>query len=280
MVNARDLGGLPAGAGRTRPGVLLRSDAPYLGDAHPEGLVWPPATVVDLRDPAESARSGYPWPGEVEVVSNPLFSGARLDRAVEKPLIDIYRTVMDTAAPRVVAAIDRYSESGATVVHCAAGKDRTGIVVAVSLRLAGVAPEAIVEDYQRTEDAIEQVYHRMRERRRLPAAVEPDHQIFRTPRPAIELVLDRLESAGGAWEGFEAHGGDRTVWTAGAPASSNPDRRRRPTRPPRNPPLLMKPTASDGGQRRWVSRKVGVCEGRAGAGLGVLTRQVGYAVGG
>lgn len=209
VVNLRDLGGLPTTTGRTAPGVLLRSDAPYRGDVAPEGFDWPPAAVVDLRDHTEGADSIYEWPAGVEVISHPIFTGARLDRSVQRPLIDIYKSVLETAAPRVVGAINHYSESGATVVHCAAGKDRTGIVVAVSLMIAGVEPDAIVADYQRTEEAIGNVYLRMRERRRLFADVTPDHQIFRTPRPAIDLVLETVDGAtGGAWGWFEQHGGD------------------------------------------------------------------------
>lgn len=209
LVNIRDLGGLPSKSGPTRPGVLLRSDAPYRGDDAPQGVTWPPSTVVDLRDLTEGADTSYDWPEEVERVSNPLFTGARLDRAVDRPLIEVYQTVLATAAPRVVSAINQYSQDGATVVHCAAGKDRTGIVAAVSLMLAGVESEAIAADYQRTEEAIGKVYTRMRERQTLHARVDPDHQIFRSPRPAIDLVLETVGGAvGGPWGWFETNGGD------------------------------------------------------------------------
>lgn len=209
VVNLRDLGGLPIGAGQTASGVLFRSDAPYRGDAMPNIADWPPATVVDLRDRVEGSGDAYEWPDEVEVISHPVLTGARIDRSAERPLIDVYRTVLDTAAHRVVEAIGNYSESGATVVHCAAGKDRTGIVVAVSLMVAGVDPDAIVADYQRTEDAIGDVYRRMRERRKLFADVQPDDQMLRTPRAAIDLVLETVDgAAGGARGWFENHGGD------------------------------------------------------------------------
>lgn len=209
VVNLRDLGGMPVGAGRTQPGVLLRSDAPYVGDDAPDGVAWPPATVIDLRDQTERADSAYAWSDDVTVVNNPLFTGARLDRATDRPLIEIYQKVLDTAAPRVVTAINQYSDSGATLVHCAAGKDRTGITIAVSLLLAGVDREAIVADYQRTEDAIGQVYERMRERGRLFADVTPDHQIFRSRRPAVDYILESVDRTdGGPWGWFEQHGGD------------------------------------------------------------------------
>ncbi len=211
VVNLRDLGGLPTTrGGRTRTDVLLRSDAPYPGDHQPDGdHRWPPSVVIDLRAAGEAAKAGFGWPDDVERISAPLFSGARLDRAVERPLIDVYRNVMGEAADRVAAAINQFSLSGPTLVHCAAGKDRTGIVVATTLALAGVERESIVDDYERTELAIAGVYGRMHERNKLPAAVTVDHQIFRSPGPAIELVLAEVDSApGGPWGWFSANGGD------------------------------------------------------------------------
>lgn len=213
MVNVRDLGRLPAASGGwTRSGVLLRGDAPYRGDSERRGAKgWPPAVVIDLRGGREAAATGYRWPDGVDCVSNPLFSGARLDRAVERPLIDVYRDVMARAAERVTGAVNRYSLTGATFVHCAAGKDRTGIVVATTLALAGVAPEFIVADYERTELAIARVHERMRARNQLPAGVDAHHQIFRSPRDAIDLVLNTLDSAaGGPWGWFAAHGGNES----------------------------------------------------------------------
>lgn len=220
VVNLRDLGGLPIdGGGSTRSGVLLRSDAPYLGDESPAGFAWPPATVVDLRDKTETADASFPWPPEVHYISNPLFSGARIDRVLNKPLVTVYEEILRDAPHRIVGALNRFGESGATVVHCAAGKDRTGIVVAVALLLVGVQHEAIVADYQKTAHSIQRVHRRMGAHKRLPAAVGVDHQILRTPREAVELVIDRVSAArGGPWGWVEAHGADLVQlrrWAAG-----------------------------------------------------------------
>jgi protein-tyrosine phosphatase len=50
---------------------------------------------------------------------------------------------------------------GAAIVHCAAGKDRTGVVVALALTIAGVEPEVIVADYVATNERIEQIIDRL-----------------------------------------------------------------------------------------------------------------------
>ena len=50
---------------------------------------------------------------------------------------------------------------GAAIVHCAAGKDRTGVVIALALTIAGVEPEVIVADYVATNDRIEAIIERL-----------------------------------------------------------------------------------------------------------------------
>jgi protein-tyrosine phosphatase len=210
VVNGRDLGGLPlAAGGATRLGVLLRSDAPYTGDRAPRGLQWPPSTVLDLRDSSEAGEAGAAWPDTVRRISNPLFSGLRMDRVVQTSLIDLYSGMVQNSGPQIVMALNRFDLSGPTLVHCAAGKDRTGVVVALALLLAGVETEAIIVDYQLTEAVIAGVYARLDRGRHLPAGITLEDPIFRTPREAIELVIDQVSAASGAaWGWFEANGGD------------------------------------------------------------------------
>lgn len=210
VVNARDLGGLPlSGGGVTRHGVLLRSDAPYAGDSAPTGLTWPPSTVVDLRDGTEAGTLAAEWPASVQTISNPLFSGARMDRIVHTSLVDLYSGMLRTSAPRIVSALNGLDPAGSTLIHCAAGKDRTGVVIATALLLAGVEPGSIVADYRKTEAAIADVYARLHLRRRIPAGVRLGDPILRTPGEAIDVVINEFDTVpGGVWQWFERHGGD------------------------------------------------------------------------
>lgn len=210
MVNVRDLGGLPlVGGGATRQGVLLRSDAPYPGDRAPEDLAWPPSTVLDLRDVSESGAAEVQWPPGVRRIQNPVFANARMDRVLKTDLVDLYASMLATARPRIVTALEQLDMSGPTLVHCAAGKDRTGVVIAIALSLAGVEPEAIVADYQRTADVITGIYARLASRRRLPHDVTLEDPIFRTPCAAIDVVLGEIAAAdGGVWGWYSASGGD------------------------------------------------------------------------
>ena len=63
----------------------------------------------------------------------------------------------------MVAALRSVARSeGAALVHCAAGKDRTGVVVAVALRAVGVRPEAVIADYAATGERIGPLLARLR----------------------------------------------------------------------------------------------------------------------
>jgi len=67
-----------------------------------------------------------------------------------------YTNYLHDRPEHVVAALRaiRDASDGASLVHCAAGKDRTGVVVALALSVAGVARAAIVEDYAATGDVL------------------------------------------------------------------------------------------------------------------------------
>lgn len=216
LCNARDLGGLPAGEGRvTRSGMLLRSDLPLPGDPAPDLPMWPPATVLDLRAPAE--RTGpHPLAGVREV---PLFDDLMLggapddgwppDGDLDPWFARLYLRALRERAFAVAEAVSVLVTAPPPVlVHCAAGRDRTGIVVAVALRAIDVPRAAIVTDYRRTED------NHLRLMRRLAARTVPAGrrsgraavEALATPA-AIEAVLDEVDSyVGGAHAWLVAHG--------------------------------------------------------------------------
>ncbi|MFC4000123.1 tyrosine-protein phosphatase [Prauserella oleivorans] len=165
LPNVRDLGGLPAGDGRcTRSGLLYRSAAPLAGDLPPEELPeWPCRTVVDLRAPGELPA---PHPLGVDgttVHSVPLVDDARLATLPRDDLAAIYRVFVDQAAPKLAGIVKLASVAdGPLLVHCAAGKDRTGVVVALLLACAGVARADIIADYMLTRRYLDAIVARLR----------------------------------------------------------------------------------------------------------------------
>lgn len=161
--NFRDVGGYETAHGRrVRWRRLFRSDAIHrltdddLLTLRPLGI----ATILDLRSPQELAESGagllHAEPG-VRHAHLPFFDEAPPTdpSRYAQPLADLYASMLDTAGP-AIARVFTLLADGSTypaVVHCAAGKDRTGITVALILAALGVPDETVVADYALTEAA-------------------------------------------------------------------------------------------------------------------------------
>jgi protein-tyrosine phosphatase len=193
-LNFRDVGGLPTDDGRaTRPGVLLRSDALYASDQLDQLLgVELPATVIDLRRDDERTEFDRAWP-ETTAVHHLDFLDPVIT-ASSRSLAELYLSLLAARADMIAGIVTIAANTqGPLLVHCAAGKDRTGIVTAVLLRAAGVTRAAVVADYLATGSAA----RRRRERVAAlgiefrPSAV-PDG-FFDVSSDAISAVLDVVE---------------------------------------------------------------------------------------
>lgn len=201
--NLRDLGGLPVhGGGRVRKGVLLRSALPLPDDVVPEGTAWPPRVVIDLRS-AEELQVEHPLAATGAVVHHvPLLSALRPGVAPPEQLAGLYQLMLDTTADHLVNIVEVVADApGPTLVHCFAGKDRTGISVALLLSLVGVPREQVVTDYLRTLDNEEQIEARFR-RVRGPRRSSLPPSYFTTVQAAIDTVLDVWEAdpeGAGGW---------------------------------------------------------------------------------
>jgi protein-tyrosine phosphatase len=152
LLNARDVGGLPAGGRQTRFAALVRSDS--LRRLTPDGqaalLAYGVTTIVDLRSPRELLAAPSPLadhPGYLSMSfmeDGSLGAPSRFESASEN-----YLAWLATHAAGIAAILQGIAEAppGGVLVHCAAGKDRTGVVVALLLSVAGVDRDAIAEDY-------------------------------------------------------------------------------------------------------------------------------------
>jgi protein tyrosine/serine phosphatase len=170
-LNVRDLGGLPTEDGRrTRLGGVVRADnIRKLTDDGWRALAdHGVQRIVDLRWPEELAED-QPRDVDIEVVHVSVL-GEEYDADYVKELDAHLMKVDDVAdhyAWSYVDFLERYRErfgqafaavaeaDGTVVVHCMGGKDRTGIVSALLLRLAGVPLETIGEDYSVTAANLE-----------------------------------------------------------------------------------------------------------------------------
>lgn len=152
VFNFRDVGGYPAAGGRTtRWRTLLRSDALHrldpAGGAVLAGLSL--RTVLDLRTEAEAEKAPSALEGLADQRTHiSLLTGDLAALPLE--LDAIYRFMIDECGATIGAAIKVLAEAGAmpALVHCSAGKDRTGVVVALILALLGVPDEVIAADYE------------------------------------------------------------------------------------------------------------------------------------
>jgi RNA polymerase sigma-70 factor, ECF subfamily len=221
LQNFRDVGGLATASGaRMRRGVLYRSDAPRSGDPPPAGVAWPPASVIDLRSAAEAGEE-HPLIGRgSEVHAIPLMAEAGIVRLAEDPpeldagVASLYRRTLASVGP-AFADVARLigAAHGPTLMHCTAGKDRTGLVIAVLLAAAGVEREDIIADYVRTQANMPGVLERIASTPGLedgPALVQRVAQvqpeILTAPAGAIAAALDVIQESGGAAAWLRQHG--------------------------------------------------------------------------
>lgn len=144
--NTRDLGG-----GRLRSGRLIRSD--NLEQLNQAGLAAVQAAgvsrFVDLRSAWECETWPSPYVDDERWQNVPLWDPGDPDVS-DLGLFEQYRVLVDDYAERVASAVVAIAEApdGCVVVSCHAGKDRTGVVVALTLEVVGVPAELIAADYQ------------------------------------------------------------------------------------------------------------------------------------
>ncbi|MCG7285210.1 tyrosine-protein phosphatase [Cellulomonas sp. ACRRI] len=193
-VNLRDLGGIPVHGGVVRQGVAIRADdLSTITARDADALVAAGLTaVVDLRSPAEVAITGR-GPLAAHPVGYhhiPLIAdvGASTpDGFTHEGMGDMYVRLVEDAAPQLVTALTVMAcATGATAFHCAAGRDRTGVLAAALLLTLGADDDAVVADYARTGPNMRAIMERTRA---LMAAM------------FAALDLDALTSTSGLLEG-------------------------------------------------------------------------------
>jgi protein-tyrosine phosphatase len=161
VYNVRDIGGYAvAGGGRVRWRAILRAGS--LHGLAPAGraalLDLGVRTIIDLRrrDEVAAAPNALAGSADLRYRHCSLFDD-RLPRAALPPsLVDQYREVLDgrRAALRAILRILARPTALPALIHCTAGKDRTGLVVALLLALAGVPSATIAADYALSADEL------------------------------------------------------------------------------------------------------------------------------
>ncbi|MEH0840984.1 tyrosine-protein phosphatase [Micromonospora sp. CPCC 205711] len=211
MFNFRDIGGYPGHDGRTvRWGRLYRSDSPHrLDGADREAFAaLGVRTVIDLRRPSEVERDGrvpeldglayrniHPehadW-GEVPY---------RPETDLARYLADRYADLAETGAAGLAEAVGLIADetNAPVLVHCVAGKDRTGLVCSLTLAALGVSDAEIVADYALSTEAAARFQAWFESTGK---QIRPGLPPLTTPTEAMVLFLAELRQRYGSVEDY------------------------------------------------------------------------------
>ncbi|MFL5804786.1 MAG: tyrosine-protein phosphatase [Roseiflexaceae bacterium] len=217
--NARDLGGLPtADGGETRWQAVIRSD--LLGRLTRQGqqalLDYGVRTIIDLRAPLEAQTEPSAFTAPTDDLYTPTYLNLPLERyyphvsaliSLAATRAEVYCIILDHYPDSVAAVMRAIADArpGGVVIHCHAGKDRTGIVAALLLGLVGVPAELIAADYTESQPRLWPLYEQQVAAASGEAAVDP----WLKPTATMEMMhtmLAHLETR---------HGGVHAYLTAG-----------------------------------------------------------------
>ena len=228
--NFRDIGGYPAGDGnQVRRNLLYRSDDPnrLTEGGRVRFVSLGIMTVLDLRATTEVEQGGrfeaesapirwhhvplYDVP-PIEVIDR-FFDVDPAVAAGDSYMADVYYAMLHNGLEGVASALALLAEPEALpgLFHCSGGKDRSGILAAVVLRLLGVSVDDIADDYALSQPAMDEIFGWIRAnvadgpeilRRCTPVAL-------RAERATMLRFLERVEDRHGSMEAL--------VSTAGVP---------------------------------------------------------------
>jgi protein tyrosine/serine phosphatase len=220
-LNVRELGGLPTrDGGTTRPGAVVRADSVrQLTDDGWRALVEHGVRlVIDLRGDDERAEDP-PAELPVEILHVPFFEAseaewreiaAELDAAaaaapdVATATRDVYLLFLERFRANVAAAVRAvaHAPEGAVVVHCVGGKDRTGLLSAFLLHLAGVDDAVVAVDYALSEERLRPRHEAWFAAAGSEEELERLRRIAQTPAASMTGVFEEL---GRRYGGVEAY---------------------------------------------------------------------------
>jgi protein-tyrosine phosphatase len=211
--NIRDLGGYARNTGGvTQWRRILRGEAlHYLREESVAELAkLKLALVIDLRGPHEISMTPHPFANHPSVAyRNIVLFDALAPIAMGQTPFDMarrYCDALDSCGPQLAEVLRAIINAGNGIVlfHCTAGKDRTGIIAALLLSVAGVDRADIVEDYALTAEA-EGLIDDLR-KRAIKAGGQPEHvdSVLASDAKTMMAMLNHLDAAHGGIHAYLA----------------------------------------------------------------------------
>lgn len=227
-MNFRDLGGIPTiGNGRIRQGIVFRSANP--DSLSKEDIIKLKGlnirTVIDLRAPHEIKKRKrsidhtvtLSLPLDFQKTTRERLKPYLYKKGTEKILADIsnqlYMDILDASAPvfRQIIELLVSGEGSPILIHCYAGKDRTGIMVALILLALGTDRQFIVDDFLKSNDALLPYFRKMLLFRKIfSLGIFPSRRILyiiTVKQRNIDSIIDRVQNRYGGIEGYLASAG-------------------------------------------------------------------------
>lgn len=220
LLNARDLGGLPSAAGPIARGAIVRSDALYrLNDAGRAALVAHGVrTVIDMRDASEIEAKPYALGRESGVAYRHVVQQTQAMWAITRggpDRITREKTMLELARSRFAAIATSIAEApeGGVLIHCEAGKDRTGLMTMLLLDLVGTPADVIAADYTLTAIGLAALFADLLT---MAENDKPERRAWleeeRLSRPEVMLaILEALHARYGGAEAYLLGGGASTT---------------------------------------------------------------------
>jgi protein-tyrosine phosphatase len=206
LSNLRELGGYPTSfGGRVRWHTLFRSDALHRLDADGVAILAGLGlrTIVDLRTHVEAEIAPTDLAGLPVRTTHISILGADL---LPLELDEIYQYMIDQCGAAIAEAIKVLCADGAfpALVHCSAGKDRTGIVIALVLAVLGVPDELIMADYALSASYLDQALTPAIGQLAASTGLgeELAGRLIVSPPELIAEVLGRVRAAAGSVDGY------------------------------------------------------------------------------
>lgn len=239
-LNFRDLGSTVNLEGKKiRPGLILRSAKLNKLDEHDRSLLenyYKVSKVIDFRAPQEKIKKPDIIPSGARYIPLPFFNEANMAvtggmgsdvlSAIRKAESkeELYNYIPDLTNVYPIVVTDSYALSqlsiavkliinnrnGAVLFHCTAGKDRTGIVSAIILKILNVGNEYILSDYLKTNEVSlinAKKYSRLaRIFMRSNKIAEKTYEVFLAKEEYLKSAYDAMTDKFGSFENFVENG--------------------------------------------------------------------------